>query len=83
MPLRSIITNSIGAGRINIQLSKYINGDWEYKSLPKLEELGIACIQNKITGQLDFILLTNTYDLSRLINLGLGTSILGAFKKDN
>lgn len=82
MPLMSIINGS-GGGRLNIVLGKYINGDWEYKQLPKLEELGIACIQNKTTGQIDFIQLTYEYDLSRLINLGLGTSILGSFKKDN
>lgn len=78
-----VIGNNTGAGRIELALSRYINGDWEYKSLPKLEELGIAAIQHKRTGQIDFIILTSTFDLSRQINLGLGTSILGSFLKDH
>lgn len=83
MPLHGIVSGTTGSGRISIALQKYTNGDWKYLSLPKLEELGIACIQNKLTGQLDFILLTHLYDLTREINLGFGTTILGSFLRDS
>lgn len=82
-PITSIISSVESSGRLNLALNRYMNGDWEYKSLPKLEELGIAAFQNKSTGQIDFVMLTWEDNLNDKINLGFGDTILGAYKKNH
>lgn len=80
--LDTLVNNVIGTGFININFGKYCNSDWRTINMPALNELGILAVQNTTTNQIDFIVLSNQFSLNEKINLGLGKTLLGSFKKD-
>lgn len=80
--LNELVSNVTGVGFINVHFGKYCNSDWRTVDIPALSELGILTIQNATTNQVDFIVLSNQFGLNDRINLGLGKTLLGSFKKD-
>ena len=82
LSLDTLASRSQGVGSLTVNLSKYSGGSWSKLNIMALEELGIISLQNKITGQIDFLILSDEQNLNEEVNLGLGTSILGSFKKN-
>lgn len=80
--LNELVSNVTGVGFINVSFGKYCNSDWRVVDSPALNELGIMAVQNSTTNQVDFIVLSNQFSLNDRINLGLGKTLLGSFKKD-
>ena len=82
LSLSRLMPTSQGKANLFVNLGRYSTGGYKMLDIPALEELGIVALQNKTTDQVDFIMLSGEYDLNTDINLGLGKSILGSFKKD-
>lgn len=69
---------------INNTFGRYCNGDWTLVDNEKLRQLGIVAIQNNVSKQVDIISLAyHSGNLNKKMDLGLGTSILGAHVRDS
>lgn len=83
LELHKLLKYSTGLSKLNISLGKYTNGAWIVPdNLVALEELGILVLQNRFDGQIDIINLSTSFKLNQPLNLGLGTTILGAHKNN-
>lgn len=64
-------------------LGQYIESDWSVVENESLLQLGIIALQNNVTKQIDLISLSYYGgDINGELKLGLGTTMLGAHKKD-
>lgn len=61
--------------------SRYCNGSWEPINNDALESLNILALRNKISGQVNFFVLSG-HDLSRKIKMKEGTTVLGQHVND-
>jgi len=56
--------------------SRYCNGSWEPINNDALESLNILALRNKISGQVNFFILSG-HDLSRKVKMKEGNTVLG------
>ncbi len=80
--LSDLSRSSIHIGFVNTHFGRYTNGNWKLVEIPAITEMGVMLIQNTVTKQVDVIGLSHNSNLNNKINLGLGTTILGEFIKD-
>lgn len=85
IPLTQFHKTSQATGNLLITLGHYTNGTWEVLSdgVEYLEMLGVLTVKNKSTNQVDFIYITPEINMNTEYSLGLGTTILGAFKRNS
>lgn len=64
------------------KLSKYCNRNWQVLDCPSVNELGIIILQNKTSGQVDFLKITSSNINSMLKFKNKNKALSGAFQND-